>query len=725
MDFDNTEQVNALARLPAQPSPVVSERSVWSAPWRAVKAAAAEVVGSTADVLNAYGSASAIAAQADPAARAVVGDKAIQEGADEGRRQLDSGTAFTSEAGSLFRGVSRELRPDPATASKAEQIVFGVVRPVAKLVGAGLTMGPAGVLLMSGEEGFTQSDDLREQGVDLATRTKVGALTSTVTAATAFLPMAGPTLKATAGLYLAGGPGAFMAQQLATQEILRHANYEQLAQQYDPLDPTGLALSALIPLPFAAHGAARVVRGAQARAGEAVTPTLSEPRNVEAMPHEVTPEVVDAAMTHNLTVQRDVSEAGGPVDGSPIPRAEHLPAIERAMERRLAERVDKTFDQVAEEYAQLPDSAGGKVLNTDIARELSADYLADRTKSAAVHEPASYFIKQLYERKLAVMPKGEDVLFTSGGTGAGKTTAINQVESARILSEDAGLIYDTNMNSLPSSVKKIEQALDAGMNVRIIHVQRDALEALVNGALPRAMRQAEKFGSGRTVPLVEHARTHRGAAEVIQQLAERYKDDDRVDIRVIDNTRGKGGARSADLGFVRTFDYNGLEGRLYEALKQERDSGRISGHVFEGTEGSASFGLRSVDDRGAGQQPERAHEAAPATREQPAAVGGLNKPADAGAALPALNTEPSSAQPLKAPSADAHLRSLASRVASVEKTAAGMVVRTDEQGNAVTVADELARVRRETQEGTDNELGALDADLLQVAADCALAMGPA
>lgn len=79
--------------------------------------------------------------------------------------------------------------------------------------------------------------------------------------------------------------------------------------------------------------------------------------------------------------------------------------------------------------------------------------------------------------------------------------------------------------------------------------------------------------------------------------------------------------------------------------------------------------------------------------------------------------------PLNKPSTDPLLASIADRVSAVEATAGDMVVRTDEAGRPVTVADELARIRREAAEGTDAELGALDADLVRVAAECALSMG--
>src|SRR3546814_2422265 len=81
------------------------------------------------------------------------------------------------------------------------------------------------------------------------------------------------------------------------------------------------------------------------------------------------------------------------------------------------------------------------------------------------------------------------------------------------------------MNTLSSAVDKVEQALAAGRDVRIAYVYRDPVEALTGGAIPRAERQAVKFGSGRTVPLVEHAKTHIGVRPVMEALAARRSEE--------------------------------------------------------------------------------------------------------------------------------------------------------------------------------------------------------
>ncbi len=266
-------------------------------------------------------------------------------------------------------------------------------------------------------------------------------------------------------------------------------------------------------------------------------------------------------------------------------RAASLTAAEKVFERRLQEKIDANFDAAVAEYSALPQTDGGRIINTDDARELSPDYLADRTRSAAVHEPASQFTKDLYVRKLAEDPapgQVDVVLFTAGGTGAGKTSGIRANKGLAALADQAQIVFDTNMNGLESSVKKIDQALAAGKAVRIVMTARDPVDALVNGALPRAEGQRKRFGTGRTVPITEHIKTHQGAVETIPRIAERYAGDDRVQIAVFDNSHGRGGAIQRDVAWLKTLDYNEIEGRVRAALEQEHEAGRISEETYRG-----------------------------------------------------------------------------------------------------------------------------------------------
>lgn len=251
---------------------------------------------------------------------------------------------------------------------------------------------------------------------------------------------------------------------------------------------------------------------------------------------------------------------------------------------------EKAFQAAVSEYhaAAERDSEGlgGRLLNTDIARELSPEYLMDRTLSAAVHEPASAFIKELYARMLAApVAEGRSplVLFTAGGTGAGKSTGMNLPDVKGEVAE-ADIIFDTNMNTYSSAEKKIEQALAGGRDVSILLVHRDPVDALVAGALPRSMKQERRFGSGRTVPLNEHAKTHEGALPTVRALKSRYNGSDRVEVRAVDNSRGRGNAKTVSVESL-SLDTSNLSRRLNEALDAEHKAGRISDSVYRGFKG--------------------------------------------------------------------------------------------------------------------------------------------
>jgi hypothetical protein len=347
---------------------------------------------------------------------------------------------------------------------------------------------------------------------------------------------------------------------------------------------------------YVAHGLNKLNKDGLAHAA-------TDPAVVEAARVRVTEDALNRSLPGHLEARQEVMAAHDLIAAGRMPRVDEL-SIEQRFELKL-----RDYEAAKAEYATREDAEGGKVMNTDTARELSPDYLADRTRSADVHEPASAFIKRLYAEKLADMPEGGSVLFTSGGTGAGKTSAIRGLPTMQALKDDAHIVFDTNMNTLGSAVKKIEQALEAGAGqVNIVHVMRDPVEALVKGALTRAMSQEKKYGSGRTVPLAEHAKTHRGSAEVIQQLAERYKDDPRVSVSILDNTRGRGAQRVADMDFVRSFDYTGLEGKLHEATESQHAAGAISEAVYRGTTGHAGEGSRAPVRGNDGAEPALQHD---------------------------------------------------------------------------------------------------------------------
>lgn len=313
MQFDHSEQVGTLAQLPAAPAPLAKPaRGLWRAAADSLIGAGAKIVASMTELGSAVGP--ALALGADPTSNELL--EAVKKPPDFRQNEISK----------PFRDFERRMRPDPVTAGTAERIVYGAVGPMATVVGGALTGGVPGVLGVAAESGFSASEDLAQQGVDLKTRSAVGAVTAAGTAL-AVLPAAGQTIKGTVALYLAGGPGGFVAQQAATRAILERADYAEIARQYDPLDPVGLTLSALVPLPFAALGVKRNLASRQ---------------------------VVDAAMTHNLTAAADrigegpdqalvpparaAVEAEPPAAPVPLPRREPTPQETTALATITAAR---------------------------------------------------------------------------------------------------------------------------------------------------------------------------------------------------------------------------------------------------------------------------------------------------------------------------------------------------------------------------------------------------
>jgi hypothetical protein len=268
------------------------------------------------------------------------------------------------------------------------------------------------------------------------------------------------------------------------------------------------------------------------------------------------------------------------------PQGQMADQVVNPIEEEYFSNLRNDYPGLVSQYAQLAESDEGRTLNTDVARELSPHYRADRTKSADVHEPSSEFVKRLYADRLAQpTPEGREpvVIFTAGGTGAGKTTGLNILQKIDPKAAKAEMVYDTNMGSFDSADKKIRQALDANRRVSILYTYRDPVEALENGALKRAKSMEEKLGTGRTAPLSEHAKTHLGSRQVIEQLMAKYKKNDKVQIRVIDNSRGPGNAALSRLDNLPKHNENDVRRGLRDALERAKKSGSISDAIYRGT----------------------------------------------------------------------------------------------------------------------------------------------
>jgi hypothetical protein len=253
---------------------------------------------------------------------------------------------------------------------------------------------------------------------------------------------------------------------------------------------------------------------------------------------------------------------------------------DRAIAERFAEKL-RDYDAAVAEYATLKGSHGGKVLNTDIARELSPDYLADRTKSEVVQRLASAFVRKMYADKLAAT-KDPIVLFSAGGPESGKSTVLDTHSGMAKAAANADIVYDTTMSDYGSAKGMIEQVLDAGGGVQVALIIREPLDALKNGAIRRAVEQEKEYGSGRTVTLDYFLNAHPSAIRNVFRLAEEYKDHPDVKFRFMDNTHGKEDISEVSLEQAKQIEFKDVEARARALLEKEYRDGRISKKIYQG-----------------------------------------------------------------------------------------------------------------------------------------------
>lgn len=662
---ETDKALDAMASAPPAP-PVVRQptRSAWGAIPRGLAAAGAEVFSQvTAGNPN------------EGMRQARAADDPIQI-------ERDASAAKNAAMSVQSGDYARSLRPDPATASTAENVVFGLSRGLGKAVGSVVALGPAGGAAAFGasEAGVTY-EDLTRQGVDPATAGKAAAVSGVVNAASVVLPMAGPTLKATAGLYLAGGPGAFMAQQAATRAILERADYGELAKQYDPLDPLGLALSTLIPLPFAAHGARAVIK---AREAGAAKPAAA----VESAAPALSREAVDAVMTHNLTLARDLSEARA---AEVLPRAGEVVPIQSLADFAAQRGVKPPKPETAGPdpfLAWLREQGGvSSAEKFDITGERSG------LSRVAIFRREGLGLDELARRAEAdgFLPPGSvEAATDNGGTRALADLVQRAAAGERIRTVMDQAQHDYTQRQI-ADVQGQVQALETrlhmlGEDPTAAHGDLMTLEAYMARHEERLIgaRMAEIADQQRLLdavppepkkvkpppPEIDDAR------QALQDIADSGRD-------VADYLDGASGLSPAAKNLVI-----GLHETAGNAARADALLGDFA---------------RTVEARPGAKPVDIAADVVEAAR-----AGGEVTPAPA---------KPDGKPPTPEQAA---AESIAARVAEVEAVDPGLAVGQDANGKTVTAAELMDQARREAEFGTDAELGAADADLVRVAADCAL-----
>lgn len=413
---DQAEQaLNAKAMRPPEPDPNARRFSMWGllrAPDRGLRVGAAQALGSAADVANMVDTNMRKNRQGPFGDMGIVSLVQALPSIWEDIKNPKEGT-FTSDAGTSLRNVAQDVTPDAQTTHVAESAVFNLFRVGSKAVTAASTLGVLpGAVVAGAEEGFSQADDLARQGVDINTRTKVGAVTGAVNTVGFGLPAAGKTWLQTGALALAGGPASFMVQNAATREILQNADYTKLADQFDPFDPVGLTLSTVVPLGFGAMA----MRGAKVKGGAA--PDAVNPAT-DAAPKVAPPDdVVDAA---RVTLVRQQMDAANPVPERLDMADAHVTAYTQAMDQMAAGDRVQVADIAPNEGAMITKWAATVA---KVADEAQAAAKAEAPAQVAdVQQKATETIADSTRGKNMDVTNPNDVVGnTQGGRSADDTT---------------------------------------------------------------------------------------------------------------------------------------------------------------------------------------------------------------------------------------------------------------------------------------------------------------
>lgn len=271
---------------------------------------------------------------------------------------------------------------------------------------------------------------------------------------------------------------------------------------------------------------------------------------------------------------------------------------EKIVEENMRRWIAKDPEAAARAYWALPEAKkkrDGKpdtlVINTDIARDLSPEYAFNKRSkgmyAGAVHEPLSWLMKKIYKDALA-NDSIKEILFTAGGGGSGKDSALEEAYPAAL--KNADLLYDGTFSKQETAEGLIEQALKAGKDLTVAMIVRDPYQAIVNGIIPRAKR------TGRTVAMPHAFDAHDNAIKVFGDASLKYED--KVLFVLVDNT-GKPGEQSlVTLDYPLNVNYNDYKERALSALEEMKDELARYPGLYRGLARGSS--LQGQDKGGAG-----------------------------------------------------------------------------------------------------------------------------
>jgi predicted ABC-type ATPase len=189
--------------------------------------------------------------------------------------------------------------------------------------------------------------------------------------------------------------------------------------------------------------------------------------------------------------------------------------------------------QSVADYANIPGTHGGKLLDVDLIRELLPEYrsVAGAAKLTTVtHQPAGSWLKKEFKNRLMMDPPSPTsfVLLLAGGSGSGKSTVMAEPEMARLISR-CKIAVDGVLGKVQPTRDRMDEIIASGRDIVYVYVWTPFSMAVARARNRAATR-------GRSVPLQDLAESHVGSQNTLITLHNAYTTIDQCRFYIYDNS---------------------------------------------------------------------------------------------------------------------------------------------------------------------------------------------
>lgn len=206
-------------------------------------------------------------------------------------------------------------------------------------------------------------------------------------------------------------------------------------------------------------------------------------------------------------------------------------------EQDVLNELQANKEELVNKYIQ----ENGNLIGSDEAKKVFTGY-TDET-AGAYHKASTVIRDEAYDKLLAEK-KGtgnNTVMFTAGGTGAGKSETLKFAQSR----SNFPIIYDSTFGNLKNAREVIQKAIDNGYKARIGFVYSNPV-----AAWERVLQR------GRYVPEEAHITYHRDTLENIKKLYQEFGNNPDVRFSFYDNSGKLGEAKQVPFDFINKIGYN-------------------------------------------------------------------------------------------------------------------------------------------------------------------------